>query len=380
MNVPHTYPEAGAVLRAFLASGRRHLILTGSRNTGKSTLLKSLCGEWNYPGITTNAVPKTAVTMTDHLTGAAAVVGRYDPTLPGTEQKMRPTDDGFAVFGVELLRRCADAPGDIVTLDEIGYLELGCRVYLDALNALMKKKRLIAVVRKQAMPQLGAYISFEDAFVLDLDAMYGQIGCVIMASGLGVRFGGNKLMADFGGEPMIARILDATDGIFARRVVVTRHKEVAAYCGERHVDVVLHDLPHRNDTVRLGLEAIGSVRSCMFCPGDQPLLQRSTVAALTMASAGDTASIYRAADGETVGAPVVFPAWTFHDLMHLPDGKGGGFVAKQYPQSVKVLSVLDRLELTDADTKESLQFLVRAQEEVPAFALSLTLRDCSMFP
>ena len=40
------------------------------------------------------------------------------------------------------------------------------------------------------------------------------IGCVIMASGLGKRFGGNKLMADFHGEPMVCRILDATEGIF----------------------------------------------------------------------------------------------------------------------------------------------------------------------
>ena len=30
-----------------------------------------------------------------------------------------------------------------------------------------------------------------------------HLGCVIMASGLGTRFGGNKLMADFDGQPLI---------------------------------------------------------------------------------------------------------------------------------------------------------------------------------
>jgi len=362
MNERNRYPDADAVIRAFTASGRRHLILTGSRHTGKTTLLNAICGKARYPGITTTAVPKTAVTMTDNLTGETAAVGIYDPALLGTERKMRPTDDGFSGFGMDLLHRCADAPGENVTLDEIGYLELGCRAYLDALHALMMKKRLIAVVRKQILPQLGTFLSFDDAFVLDLDAMYGQLGCVIMASGMGVRFGGNKLMADFGGMPMIARILDATDGIFARRIVVTRHEDVAEYCGERHIDVVLHNLPHRNDTVRLGLEAVGDVQACMFCPGDQPLLKRSTVAALAMASASDTESIYRAADADTVGAPVVFPAWTFEALKHLPVGKGGGYVAKQYPQYVRRVSVTDPCELADVDTKESLQVLLQAWE------------------
>ena len=35
------------------------------------------------------------------------------------------------------------------------------------------------------------------------------IGCVIMASGLARRFGSNKLLADFGGRPMLCRALDA---------------------------------------------------------------------------------------------------------------------------------------------------------------------------
>ena len=31
------------------------------------------------------------------------------------------------------------------------------------------------------------------------------VGCVIMASGRAVRFGSDKLLADFGGAPLIAR-------------------------------------------------------------------------------------------------------------------------------------------------------------------------------
>ena len=81
------------------------------------------------------------------------------------------------------------------------------------------------------------------------------VGAVIMASGLARRFGSNKLLADFGGEPMLCRALAATAGI-APRLVVTRSEEVHRLCTALGVPVLLHALPHRSDTVRLGLSAL----------------------------------------------------------------------------------------------------------------------------
>ena len=53
------------------------------------------------------------------------------------------------------------------------------------------------------------------------------VGCVIMASGRAVRFGSNKLLADFGGAPLIAQALDAAETpALAARVVVARSPEV----------------------------------------------------------------------------------------------------------------------------------------------------------
>ena len=349
-----------SVLAAFAASGRRHLFITGARGIGKSTLVRALCDSIPCRRITTAARPMSEVRMTDGKTGGSAQIGIFDPTLPGTSRKMRPTPDGFARFGCELLLRCMRDDREWICIDEIGYLEGSCRPYLDALDALMAKKRLIAVVRRDHYPHLSALLQRDDAFVLDLDRPHGNIGCVIMASGMGVRFGGNKLMADFAGEPMIARILASTDGIFARRVVVTRHADVRAFCEARGVGVVLHDLPDRNDTVRLGLEAVGAVDACMFAPADQPLLRRESISTLAMAAASDPGTIFRAGFADTVGAPVVFPSWAFDALRVLPKGMGGGYVIRQHPQNVKTVSVSDPLELCDADTKESLQMLLQA--------------------
>ena len=186
---------------------------------------------------------------------------------------------------------------------------------------------------------------------------FPKTGCVIMASGLGKRFGSNKLMADFGGKPMIQRALAATDGLFSRRVVVTRHESVARLCREQNVEVVLHDLPHRSDTVRLGLEALGELDVCMFLPGDQPLLRRETVAMLLENWMENPDRIIRPAYEDSEGSPVLFPAWAFPELKDLPEGKGGGVVIKKHPGMLCRVPVADPFELADADTPETLEML-----------------------
>lgn len=183
-----------------------------------------------------------------------------------------------------------------------------------------------------------------------------RFGCVIMASGLGVRFGGNKLMVDFLGQPLIGRVLDVTQEGFANRVVVTRHADVAAYCTKRQIEVILHEQPYRSDTVRLGLERMQEMDGCLFCPGDQPLLRKETVAAL-LAAASEEEAIWRPAWEGMQGAPVLFPKCCFEELLTLPQGRGGNWLIKKYPELVRIVPVRDRYELSDVDRQEDLLVL-----------------------
>jgi molybdenum cofactor cytidylyltransferase len=140
-------------------------------------------------------------------------------------------------------------------------------------------------------------------------------------------------------------------------VVVTRHTEVQKLCREQGVDCMLHDLPERSDTVRLGLSALGDVDGCLFCPGDQPLLTQETVAALLLCARSAPEAIWRTACAGEPGAPVLFPSWAFPELLSLPAGKGGGHVAKKHPEQVRLLPVRDAFELMDADTPAALRLL-----------------------
>ena len=136
-----------------------------------------------------------------------------------------------------------------------------------------------------------------------------------------------------------------------------RDERIAALCREQNVDVVLHALPHRSDTVRLGLQALGELDACMFLPGDQPLLRRETVAMLLECRNEHPDCIIRPGYEDTEGSPVLFPSWAFPELLDLPEGKGGGVVIKNHLHAVYRVSVADPFELADADTPEMLETL-----------------------
>ena len=355
--MPANYLTADCIWSSFRSSGKRHLILTGTRGSGKTTLLNALFPE-PLPGLTTWAEPKQAVYLRENTTGETVKVGAFDPSLPGPGNQMAALQEGFLSLGVPALMRCAASDSAWIILDEVGYLEDRSEAYHNALRQLLEKKQVAMVIRKQKLPFLEELCSREDAFAVDLDDPFGNIGCVIMASGLGKRFGGNKLMADFRGEPLICRILDATEGIFSQRVVVTRHQDVAELCRARGIQTVLHDLPHRSDTIRLGLEAMPGLHRCMFATADQPLLRRETISALALAAAKAPDFIWRTVCNGIPGSPVIFPRWAFPELQNLPEGKGGGVVIKKYPEHLHTVNVRDMYELKDVDSPEDLSQLL----------------------
>ena len=354
--MPVSKLTVNSIWTSFRSSGKRHLVLTGHRGSGKTTLLAKLFPQ-TLPGLTSWAEPYKAVWMKDNLLAETVKIAEYDHSIVGTDLKMVLCDEKLASWGVTALHNCKETESKWVTIDEIGFLEENCEPFKEAVRDLLEHKQVAAVVRKQDLPFLNELRSREDVFLLDLDEPFGNCGCVIMASGLGKRFGENKLMADFLGQPLITRIIDATDGLFRKCVVVTRYEEVAKLCRNRNISVVLHDLPYRSDTVRLGLEAVGSVEHCMFCPGDQPLISKDSILSLLLCSNNEQQSIWRPRCEETPGSPVVFPRWTFAALMNLPEGKGGGAVMKKHPEKVQHLEIANPWELVDADTPEVLNEL-----------------------
>ena len=177
-----------------------------------------------------------------------------------------------------------------------------------------------------------------------------KLGCVIMASGEGKRFGSNKMLADICGKPLIQRTIESLPGGFDV-VVTTRWPKVAEVCRELRCACVLHDGALRSESVRAGL-AWGADRGwkgCLFLPGDQPLVSPDSFKALatTFKAGGGIAPVRLALNGEP-SSPVLFPATLFPDLIGL-EGKDGGSSLLRSRADVQLVEAR-AYELWDVDT------------------------------
>ena len=178
-----------------------------------------------------------------------------------------------------------------------------------------------------------------------------KIGLVVMASGLGKRFGSNKLMEVLGDKPLVQWILDSTDGLFDKRIVVTRSNDVKTLCDNLSIDCIIHELPNRNDTLRLGLTALlDDIDYCFFTPGDQPLISSKTLVRLIKEAKENKDKIIKLSFGKEVGTPTGFPQKLFDELLNLPEGKGGNQVAKNNQDLVHTVDADAEYELWDIDT------------------------------
>ncbi|HNX62997.1 MAG TPA: nucleotidyltransferase family protein [Candidatus Limiplasma sp.] len=183
-----------------------------------------------------------------------------------------------------------------------------------------------------------------------------EIGCVILASGESVRFGSNKLLADFCGKPLLTHLLDALPGGLTT-VVVTRSVAVCELAKANGFRCLLHRQPEVRDTIRLGLAALPDTEGCLFCVGDQPLLTAETIQKVVDAYREDPTRIVRAAYGERQGNPALFPPSLYGELATLAEGEAGVTVIRRHPELVRTVQAAFAEELADADTPEALEAL-----------------------
>ena len=192
-----------------------------------------------------------------------------------------------------------------------------------------------------------------------------KLGCVVMASGEGKRFGGNKMLASVEGVPLVMRTVESVPRRFDT-VVSTRWPEVEALCREASCPCVLHDGRLRSESVRAGL-AWGMDRSwdgALFLPGDQPLVSAESFRALAEAFAqSGCASPVRLAHRGEPASPVLFPASMFDVLCHLEGSDGGSSLLRG--RDDVVLIEVRAYELWDVDTAKGLR---RVSEHVSACA------------
>lgn len=186
-----------------------------------------------------------------------------------------------------------------------------------------------------------------------------DLGCVIMAAGSGLRFGGNKLAQEVDGKPLYLRAMEAVPaGAFRTVVVVTQYDAVAALAEEKGFSCVRNRHPDWgvSHTIQLGLEAVGDCGGVLFMTADQPFLAAETVSRLAAAFRETPDRIVAAASQGKRGNPCLFPADLFPELLKLEGDTGGSRVIRANPSRLRLIEV-PALQLADADTPEALEQL-----------------------
>jgi molybdenum cofactor cytidylyltransferase len=186
---------------------------------------------------------------------------------------------------------------------------------------------------------------------------------LILAGGAGRRFGGDggrgKLLADFGGVPVIRRVADAVRAVgFAEVISITGAEDTNIRRALAGADVFVRPAPDWAEgmaaTLRTGVAALapGSEGVCVFL-GDMPLVPVGLCGALMEAAQASGYAARPRFEGKP-GHPVAFTRAAFPDLMALQGDQGATALLKARPDAVAYCDTADSGVLLDIDTPEDL--------------------------
>ncbi|MEA2669775.1 MAG: molybdenum cofactor cytidylyltransferase [Chloroflexota bacterium] len=187
-----------------------------------------------------------------------------------------------------------------------------------------------------------------------------MIAGVLLAAGESRRFGGQKLLEDWRGEPLVARaarsmLLGGLDP-----VVVVIPPVAAIRQALRHLELTLveNDEPRRgiSHSIALGVGSLGaSAEAALLAVADQPLMDEVLVARLCAAYL--PGAIVTPRYGSNQGNPRLFDRRYFAELTRLAGDAGGQVVAAAHPEVVIECLFPERSGL-DIDRPEDLPGLL----------------------
>lgn len=178
------------------------------------------------------------------------------------------------------------------------------------------------------------------------------IGCILLASGFGRRYGGNKLLAPFLGKPLYRRALELLCPLEGTETVaVTQYPEIEQDALALGVRVVRN--PDAAEgiaaSLRHGVQALPDAEWYAFFVADQPRLRRKTVQAFLRAATESGKTLAAVTDGVHPGTPTLFHRRWRDDLLALTGDVGGRKLLRAHPEEV-FLFPIPAEELEDVDT------------------------------
>jgi len=200
------------------------------------------------------------------------------------------------------------------------------------------------------------------------------VSAIVLAAGGGSRFGGGKLLARLGGQPIIEAVLDnLLDAPVDEVIVVVGAdakglREVCERYGVRTVDNEEWELG-QSTSVLAGLRACGGEAAVVLL-GDQPFVGAEAVERL-VATFTEGAKVAVATYGGKRRNPVLFSqeVWPLLEA-ELAGDEGARSVLKQHPELVVEVPCGGVGDPTDVDTREDLRRLEKIRGAVGDYKMA----------
>lgn len=310
------------------------------------------------------------------LIGASAVTDRQD-MLPAGIERAGGTVEHFGMpvdpGNLLLLARCADRtvlglPGCARSPKVNGFdwvlqrVAAGLRVTPSDVKG-MGVGGLLAEIPTRPLPRTTGGLAGRgaaDAAVAELPRA-PRIAALVLAAGRSTRMGSNKLLADIGGVPMVARVVDNALASQASQIVVVtghQHEEIVAALDGRPVRFV-HNPDYADGlatSLAAGITALpDGIDAVLVCLGDMPGVSADAMNRLIAA--------YAPADGRLVcvptvgvrrGNPVLWDRRFFAEMQAVTGDVGARALLDRHADLICEVQFGDDAILTDVDVPDAL--------------------------
>ena len=203
---------------------------------------------------------------------------------------------------------------------------------------------------------------------------YTGVSAIVLAAGAGSRFGGGKLLARLGGQPLIQAVLDNLREAPVDEVIVVvgadaeRLREVCERYGARTVTNKVWEQGQAT-SVLAGLRACGGLAAVVLL-GDQPFVGAQAVERLVAAFA-EGARVAVATYGGKRRNPVLFSreVWPLLEA-ELAGDEGARSVLRRHPGLVVEVPCEGVGDPVDVDTREDLRRLEEMRGSACAYKMA----------
>ncbi len=190
-----------------------------------------------------------------------------------------------------------------------------------------------------------------------------NVGGVILAAGLSLRFGDEKLLADYKGRPVGSYAVRAALASRLEPVVLVTRPELAPALVEYRsgLRVVNNTEPLEGlaRSLKMGLEALGDeVGHALIILADQPLVDVRLINRFVAQARSGTGLAALTSRGSFC-PPVLFSSSYFEKLKGLSGDQGGRSILAGLEDEVLVIDPDEPLAAMDIDRPQDLEFITR---------------------